>query len=123
MEPNAKVPNWGILELQGHPTDAQTPRTKMAPPDRSSFPLGPAGGALDCLLTPRNPGRGQTLGGDLPQLGFATPSAHPGFRSGQPQPPAAPQNRAVAAATREASCRERRFTESAAPRAAAGPVG
>lgn len=48
----------------------------MAPPDPGRFPSGPAGGALDCLFTPRNPGRGQTLGGDLPQLGFATLSAH-----------------------------------------------
>lgn len=75
MEPNAKVPNWVILELQGHPTDSQTPRTTAAPPDPSRFPSGPAGGALDCLLTRRNPGRGRTPGGDPPQLGFATPSA------------------------------------------------
>ena len=75
MEPNAKVPNWVILELQGHPTDSQTPRTTAAPPDASRFPSGPAGGALDCLLTRRNPGRGRTPSGDPPQLGFVTPSA------------------------------------------------
>lgn len=74
MEPNAKVQNWVILELQGHQTDSQTPRTTAAPPDPSRFPSGPTGGALDCLLTPRNPGRGRTLGGDPPQLGFASPS-------------------------------------------------
>lgn len=75
MEPNAKVPHWGILELQGPPTNAQTLRTTAAPPDPARFPFqDPLEEASLASLTPRGPRRRRALGGDSPPLGFAAPS-------------------------------------------------
>lgn len=85
MEPNAKVQNWVILELQGHPTDSQTPRTTAAPPDPSRFPSGPA------------PHTAQPWAGTHPRRGPASTRlrlpvcSSPGLRSGQPQHPPRPR--------------------------------